>query len=76
MREADIAIDAEQGTARGTRIGDEIWGNFVQGRGKIGDKSQRRLANGNIEFFLMLKKPVTLVVAFQTGKKRKRSGVK
>src|SRR5579859_715730 len=66
-REAGVAINAKQRSARGPRIGHQVRRDVIERTREIGDEAQCGLMGMGFVFFFMRKKPFALVVAFEAS---------
>ena len=72
--EPGVAVDAKQGTAGGTGIGDEVWGDLVERGSKVGDELQRWLVDAGIVFVFVGLEPIAVVVALEAGEEAEQVG--
>jgi len=63
--ESGVAIDPEQGTPRGARVGDEMRAELVEMRPEAADEHQRRVTNHILIPRFVLGEPITVVVALE-----------
>ena len=67
LGEPDVAVDAEQRTTLGPRVGAEVRADLHQVRPEIDDEAQRRLPHLGLVAGLLLVEPVAVVVSFEVG---------
>ncbi len=72
--ETRIAVDAEQRSARGARIGDEIRRDVVKRAGKVSDEAQSGLLRAGLEFMLTCLEPFAIIVAFEATQETEEVG--
>jgi len=69
-----VAVNAEHGTARRARIGDEMRSNFIQGRREVGDEPQDWLAHAGFPLFFVGLKPVAIIVVLEASEEAEEVG--
>ena len=62
LREADVAVDAEERAAGGSRVGAKVGADLVEERGEVADELQRRFLDAFFVAALVGLKPLAVVV--------------
>src|SRR5690242_828779 len=71
-REARVAVDAKQRSARGPRIGHQVRRDVIERSCEIGDKAQCGLMGVGFIFVFVGKKPFAVVVALEPSEETEK----
>ena len=71
---ASVAVDAEQGSAGGAGIGDQVWTDFVEWAGEFGDELDGGLVGAGFVFVFVRLEPVAIVIALEAGEEAEEVG--
>jgi len=72
--ESGVAVDAEQGTAGGAGIGDEVGSDLVEWGSKFGDELQCGLVGTGLVFVFVRLEPLAVVVAPEAAEEAEQVG--